>query len=220
MRRATRAGIVIVIVLALCIAARSAILWSLRESATICLPDDAGKVTFIRERQEVISFVDVAYDRQIIHRRTGQQTRSWRFPVDAGYNMTVNVYWICDGEKSFVRLDDAEGEYLLDPASNTLYLIVAVRGVQYAGPMDNGDTSVAAWGSADGRQEPWTVHIGKNQAIPLATMLSDPKGTYMGNICNISHEWRFTPARDAPEIPIKKRFADRWHLPEQAEPLL
>jgi hypothetical protein len=203
MRRVARVGIVMVILLAAGIAARSAILRSLRESATILLPGDAGTVTFIRQRQDVISLVDVAYDRKIVYRRPGHPARSWTVPVDAGYNMSVNVYWISDGEKSFVRFDDPGDEYVLDLQSNTLYLLFPVTGVLYAGRMDDGNTGHGWYGGiVDGNTAGLFVTVGKNRAVPLATLVSDPKGAYMGEIMGN----RFTLAKDAPETPAKKLF--------------
>ncbi len=207
MRRATKVGVAVMAVLAACVAVRWALPRSVRESATISLPDNAGTITILREWQQSISFGGVAYDRKIIHCRAGQQACSWKLPVDAGYNMRINAYWIGGEGKSFVRFEDAIGEYLFDPKAEALYLIVAVRGVRYAGIMDKGETSVYASWPADESQTPSTVQVGKNLAVPLATMVSDPKGVYLGHICSTSHEWRFTPGKDAHEVPIKKLFA-------------
>jgi hypothetical protein len=204
LRWMARASIVMVIALALCIVARFAILRSMRESATITLPGDAGTVTFVHERQEIIPSMDVGCDRKMIYCRPGQQIRSWKLPSDPGYNMRINVYWISNGDKPFVRFEDPGDEYLLDLNANTLHLIVTVQGVKYAGPMGDGDTSIWAYGPADPSEQTWTVRVGKNPAVPLATIVSDANGVYIGEIwCR-----RFTSAADSPEIPIKKLFAN------------
>jgi len=50
-----KVGITIVIVLAVCILSRPVILWSMRESAAIPLPDNSGILTFIRQPQAAYS---------------------------------------------------------------------------------------------------------------------------------------------------------------------
>jgi hypothetical protein len=204
-RLALGVGIAIVIVAAAYVAARAAILRSLRDSTMIPLPGDAGTVTFVRQRHEIVSFMGAAYDRTVVHRRAGQPTHSWELAVDAGYDMRVNSYWISDDQKSFVRLDDLGDEYLIDLQSNVLYLVFPVKGVPYAGPMDD-DDPMCGWSEAFyGDRSMVSAFVGGNEAVPVTTIVSDPKGRYMGAF------WagRFTSAKDAPEKPIRKLFAHR-----------
>ncbi len=176
------------------------------ERATFLLPDGAGEMTFIRHHQEpLIRFLaDVAFDRKIVLRRAGEPERTWDLPLDLS-NMSFNVYWISDGEKSFVRFNDAEYDYLLDLQSNVLCLVLLVRGVWYAGQMDDGHVGYGVSGPVDDDASTLSVHVGRHEAVPLAVLTSGTTETYIGNISGISHEWRFTPAEDSPELPVKTR---------------
>lgn len=170
------------------------------ERATLLLPDNAGEMTFIRHHQDHFIRIggDVTFDRKIVLRRAGGRKRTWDLP-DAFNCMSFNVYWINGGGKSFVRLNDAEHDYLLDLQSNALYLVLLVRGVWYAGQMDDGQVEYGVSGPVGDDASTLSVHVGKHEAVPLAVRTSGATETYIGNISGGSHEgWRFIAAEDFP----------------------
>jgi len=162
----------------------------MRESAAIALPDNVGAVTFVRDPQQLVAFMGGAYDRMVIYRRTGEQSRSWKLPVDAGYNMWIDAYWISDGEKMFLRFVDQQDEYLLDLKSNKLLLVATIQGVRYAGPMGNATFKVVASGLREKGSGARDVQIYGSPAFPLTTIVADPQGTYLGRVWGSG----FTPA--------------------------
>jgi hypothetical protein len=210
MKWAAIAGAMIVVAVVIGLAVKAIVPRTVHESALVPLPGNGGTLTVIREWQDGVWrwHWDVLRSRKIIRNQTGQPARSWQLPADAGYGLWFNVYWIDEPGKSFIRLDDAGGEYLLDLGSNTLHSVFAIEGVKYLKPAE-GSEIAAATRLGNDMNTPWMVKVGDKPAIPLANIASDPEGVYIGNICGISHEWRFTPAQDSPKMAIRKLFSDR-----------
>jgi hypothetical protein len=131
---------------------------------------------------------------------TPGEAKAGRLPKRKDAKGYVNVYWYpVEGKLGpFVRIQDAEGEYLLTFRSKTIARMLRVRDVTYAGVLVNGESD---YGWTEGTDGKVYVTIAGHQAIRLPGRLAESPGRYLGRI---EDGLRFVPAADAAEAPFKQ----------------
>jgi hypothetical protein len=170
------------------------------ETCTFELPDGAGKLTFWRIG---LNALVAEYSQKITLTRSQPPGRPHPLLMDIGSGTYVNVYWIDDQGRQFVRLDDAHGEYLLEVEADILYLIVRAGERAFAGQFDS-ETATFQSMMADNDPATLKIEIEGKPAVSADTLTDDLHGQYLGAILGPTGRLRFWPASDLPEQVVKK----------------
>ena len=171
--------------------------WS---SCPVAMPDGERHVTFQRKP-------DPDRPGEFLRRvrlETPGEVKAGRLPKRKDPKGYVNVYWYpVEGKHGpFVRIQDAEGEYLLTFRSKTIARMLRVKNVTYAGVLVNGESD---YGWTEGTDGKVFVTIAGHQAIRLPGRLAESLGRYLGRIEAGKDGLWFVPAADAAEAPFTKQ---------------
>lgn len=123
-------------------------------------------------------------------------------PSDNRSLVLVNAYWYPTNKQGgpWIRLQDQEGEYLVDMKQNKVSRILRYKGHVFAGELSSGQEGIAIVESG-GRI---LVSVGRREAIEIAgTPVGDSPGTYIGRIEGNYYRLRFITPIESPEQRIR-----------------
>ena len=155
------------------------------DSVTIDLPDDRGKLEFFRIRIHPIAS---EYSRSV----TLNGGVKHPLPVNTGWETHVNLYWIADGDKRFLRLVDPSGEYLLNINADKLMLVLTSsdRGRVFAGEFSS-EAPRARGFEPRGDRSAAKAWVDDVPARPIEEVVEDREGIFIGSINGASDQLRF-----------------------------
>ena len=141
------------------------------------------------------------YDRDVtfIENGTNGNTKSLSIDTCGGY--PINCYQFSTEDNTYIRMDDAVSEHLLDLNNQTVNLITRAHGNLYYGELTDSSSS-SGWSMTDGDPDSLSVTIGGNPAKPLSDIMKDNSETYIGRITGNLGNLTFVPASESAEVEI------------------
>lgn len=162
---------------------------------SIPLPDASYGATFLQ--RNVHPFL-TEYDYAVRFRTPGLAETERPLPTNTGGRTAMNVYWYppTTATGPFLRLQDKDGEYLVDFKGGKTRRLLRLRGSTYAGDLI-GD--VNSYGISESARE-LRVHVGNQIAERVTEIYTTEAGIYLGRL-----EGRETPPQflDAAREPEK-----------------
>ncbi|MFO1005673.1 MAG: hypothetical protein U0929_06935 [Planctomycetaceae bacterium] len=122
-----------------------------------------------------------------------------KYDTAGGY--PINVYMIRNGEKVFLRFDDAVAEHLLDIEAQETFLVVRVDEQAFIGEL-NDESASYGWSMTNGDRSTREVHVGGQRAKLMTELTGDGPEVYMGQLTGGTGNLHFLPATVAPKANI------------------
>lgn len=168
------------------------------ESVEIVLPSRAGKVTFTRVGRHAYGS---EYSRTIS--LDAGDGGAHPLALNTGWETQINVYWIDENGKRFVRLADRGGEYLLDVQLDKLYLTVPFKERLFVGEFTTDKPMVSGGGPPDDPSAA-QIFVDGIRAKPIESLVANWTGDYLGAVAGGTGKLEFWPADVRGETPVKK----------------
>ena len=166
----------------------------------IPLPDPSYRLVFL---ERLIHPMVAEYDYMVRFRSPGLAEAEKPLPTNTGGRTEMNVYWYSStgGGGPYLRLQDKDGESLVDFQKGRTRRLLRIRGAVYAGDLAGGSYGYGA-SEYDGELE---VSIGDQPAEKVTEDYATRPGTYLGRIDGQDAPLRFIPATKAAERAIEMR---------------
>ena len=170
-----------------------------RAGVVILLPDGVHAIEHTRIRTHLLGG---EFSRDITYLSGGIRGQTTPLSKDTAGGYPINCYWIETPRGSFLRLDDAVSEHLLDLTTQTTYVVTRVRGTAYIGEL-TGEHMFRGSSMKDHDPSTLSVRIGDAEAGPMADLTQNAPHVYIGRVLGGTRRLFFIPAAESPEIPIK-----------------
>ena len=164
------------------------------ESISFSVPDSSIEIEHARIRTHMLA----EYDRWLTVIVDGKpfETRELAYDTCGGY--PINCYTLEEDGSSFLHLNDAVSEHLIDLQTGKVHEIHEINDVKYYGVVKNGDVTTA-WsaGSVDGVPNPITI-----RGLPaklLSELIGEDAGKYIGQIDGRVGKLKFYSSTERPE---------------------
>lgn len=177
---------------------------SVRERVTVPLPDG---IHAIEHSRIGINPIVAEYSRDVTFLANHSRRRTTPLAIDTCGGYPINCYVVETPNGPMLRLDDALSEHLLDPRTETTYLVKRAGGVAFVGELTD-ERAGSAVSIANGDPSTLSVTVGDQAARPMAELVGDASERYIGMITGGFGELKFVPASERPESPIRK-LSDR-----------
>ena len=166
----------------------------------IPLPDPSYRLVFLERR---IHPMLAEYDYMVRFRSPGLAEAKRPLPTNTGGRTGMNVYWYSSSGEGgpYLRLQDKDGETLVDFQKSRTRRMLRIGGAVYAGDLAGDPNSYGALES-HGELE---VSIGDQPAEQVTEGYATRPGTYLGRIDGQDAPLRFIPATKAAERTIEMR---------------
>ena len=145
------------------------------------------------------------YDRDITFIDAGKTGATSALSIDTCGGYPINCYLLKSRDRTFIRMDDAVSEHLLDLDTQTVNLITHAHGNAYYGLLTDSRGS-SGWLMTDGVPDSLSVTIDGKPAKLLSDLTNDSPETYIGRITGNLGNLRFVPASESPEMEIDHLF--------------
>ena len=177
---------------------------TVRETIRFVIPSTPFELQHSRIGNNTIT---AEYRRDITYLANGVTGKSTPLSIDTCGGYPINCYLIQGDGRTFVHLDDAVSEHLLDLDSQSTYVIARDDSRVYVGQID-GESTSTGWGWSMVNNDPSTrsVTIGGKKATPLDDLTGGAEERYIGRIAGKLDHLRFIPASESPENQIKHLF--------------
>ena len=152
-----------------------------------------------------INAIVAEYNRDITFIREGVIGKTSPLSIDTCGGYPINCYLIRDQSRTFIRLDDAVSEHILDLDSETTYIITRYQNKPYYGESTDGRTS-SGWSMSNNDSSTLKVTIGDKEAKPMEQLTNGATERYIGQLTGGMDHLRFVPASESPERPIRHLF--------------
>ena len=166
-----------------------------RERMVFSLPDGVHAIEHSRIR---INPLVAEYSRDVTYIINGVRGKTTPLQIDTCGGYPINCYWIETPRGPMLRLDDAVSEHLLDISNQTTYAVARVVGTTWVGELVDEDAS-PRWFIINNDPSTLSVTIGEAKAKPMADLIENAQGVYIGRIDGR----HFVPAAESPEIAIR-----------------
>jgi hypothetical protein len=170
----------------------------LQMSCTIPISPEHGTLVFIRHGIHP-SLSEYKYKLKFTK---GSTVLERTLPSDNRSFVLVNAYWYPANQQEgpWIRLQDQEGEYLLDMKEHKVSRVLRYKGRVFAGELFSGQDGIAIVESG-GRI---VVSVGRRNAYEITgTPIGDFPGTYIGRIEGNYYRLRFVTPIESPEQKIR-----------------
>ena len=168
----------------------------------IPLPDSSYGVTFLQKR--IHPFL-AEYDYAVRFQTAALPGAERPLPTNTGGRTEMNVYWYPPhaGSGAYLRLQDKDGEYLVDFELGRTRRLLRIRGATYAGDLVD---DVNSYGVIESNGI-ITVHCGDRTAEKVESGYETHPGIYVGRLDGQNSPLRFVPASEDSEKTIPIRFS-------------
>ena len=146
------------------------------------------------------------YDRDVTFIENGDTGKTSPLSIDTCGGYPINCYLFTTDENTFIRMDDAVSEHLLDLKNQKVNLITYTKGAAYFGELNDSSAS-SGWSMTDGDPDSLSVTVGGKPARLLSEVMNGNTETYIGRITGNLGNLRFVPSSESPEIEIDHL----WH---------
>lgn len=170
----------------------------LQISCTIPIPPEHGMLVFLRHG---IHPSLTGYEYKLKFTR-GSTTVERSFPSKSRSLTLVNTYWYPVNQQGgpWVRIQDQEGEYLVDMKEQKVSRILRYKGRVFAGELSSGQEGIAIVESGG----KILISVGRRDAYEITgTPVGDSSGTYIGRIEGNYYRLRFVTPGQSPEEKIR-----------------
>ncbi len=170
----------------------------LQISCTIPIPPEQGTLVFLRHGIHP-SLSEYEYKLKFTK---GSTVLERTLPSDNRSLVLVNTYWYPVNQQGgpWIRLQDQEGEYLIDMKGHKVSRILRYKGRVFAGELSGGQDGMAIVESG-GKV---LVSIGRRDAYEITgTPVGDFPGTYIGRVEGNYYRLRFITPIESPEHKIR-----------------
>jgi hypothetical protein len=170
----------------------------LQISCTIPIPPEYGTLVFLRHGIHP-SLTPYEYKLKFAK---GSTVLEQSLPSDNRSLTLVNIYWYLANQQGgpWVRLQDQEGEYLIDMKEHKVSGILRYKGRVFAGDLSGGQDGMAIVESGG----KILVSVGRRDAYEITgTPVSDSPGKYIGRIEGNYYRLRFITPIESPEQRIR-----------------
>ena len=170
----------------------------LRISCTIPIPPEHGTLVFLRHG---IHPYLTAYDYKLKFAK-GSTTVERSLPSNSKSLILVNTHWYPANQHGgpWVRIQDREGEYLIEIKQQKVFRILRYKGRVFAGELSSGQEGVAIVESGG----KILVSVGRRDAYEITgTPVGDSSGKYIGRIEGNYYRLRFITPNQSPEQKIR-----------------
>jgi hypothetical protein len=147
------------------------------------------------------------YHRDITYIHKGIEGKTTPLTLDTCGGYPINCYLIQTPSKTFLRMDDATAEHLLDLTSQTTYMVTRYQGEPYIGELTH-DSMSSGWGMHNNDPTTLVVTIDGQKASPMSQLTGDAKEVYVGKLTPDFGNLRFVPATESKEVDIQHLFED------------
>jgi hypothetical protein len=175
---------------------------TVRETTRFVIPSTPFELQHSRIGNNTIT---AEYRRDITYVANGVTGKSTRLSIDTCGGYPINCYLIQADGRSFVRLDDAVSEHLLDLDSQSTYVVARDGSKVFVGEI-SGESMSAGWSMVNNDPSTRSFEIGGKKATPLEELTGGAGERYIGRIAGKLDHLRFIPASESPENQIKHLF--------------
>ena len=172
------------------------------QRALLTLPDGVHAIEHGRVRLPAIC---AEYSRDVTYITNGVRGKTTPLRIDGCGGYPINCYLIEAAGGPLLRLDDAVAEHLLDLTTQKTYDVTRVRGEAYIGELRD-ERASASWSIANHDPATLRVTIGGIEAKPMTDLTQGAPAVYLGRFSGETGQFRFVPASEASEIPIRHHF--------------
>lgn len=176
----------------------------IREHAELDIGDGTHKLMHSRIGSHPMM---AEYSRDITFITNGVEGQTRPLSMDTCGGYPINCYLIENNGQSFLRMDDATAEHLLDLENQIVYLIVSGEGFIYVGQLDSEDASSSSR-IVNNDPATLTVTVGGNKAFPISDLTNLASEKYIGRFDGKAGGLRFISADESDEIKIRHLFED------------
>jgi len=173
---------------------------AVRESVAVEIPGGVHRIEHTRIGNGPAA---KEYSRNISFLSNGRIAKTKPLAIDTCGGYPINCYYIKTKKGEFLRLDDAVSEHLLDLKKEMVYLVARVENVAYIGELLD-ERAASGWSMSNGDPSTLAVIVGKKPAIAMNEFLGNYREQYIGQIAGGYGNFRFIPASEKPEVPIRK----------------
>ena len=169
----------------------------IRERVVFDIPDCTSGLEHSR-----IGAAMCEYHRDVTFRNASTPKKTTPLKYDTAGGYPINVYLIRKGEKSFVRLDDAVAEHLLDLEAQKTYLVVSVDKKAYIGELTSEHCGYG-WSMMNKDLSTREVRVCDQMATLMTDLTGNGPELYLGHLTRGTGNLRFVPASEASEAKIE-----------------
>lgn len=141
------------------------------------------------------------YERDITDINNGGIGKTTPLLIDTCGGYPINLYLIQCGRRTFLRLDDAVSEHLLDLDQQVTYVVTRSEGLPYVGELVDDQMSMG-WSMTNVDPSTLKVTIGGKAALRMVDLTKGTEKVYIGCLTGGLDHLRFAPADELPERPI------------------
>lgn len=147
------------------------------------------------------------YNREITYIHKGIEGKTTPLTIDTCGGYPINCYLIKAPSKTFLRMDDATSEHLLDLTTQKTYLVTRYQGEPYIGELTH-DAMSSGWSMHNNDPTTLIVTIDGEKAVPMSQLTGGTKEVYVGRLSPGFGNLRFVPATESEEVDIQHLFED------------
>ena len=168
------------------------------EYTSFCMPASNVEI----EHSRIGTHMLAEFDRWLTVIVDGKRFETRDLSVDTCGGYPINCYSLKGNSTSFLRLDDAVSEHLVDLESGEVHTVHRIDGVKYYGVVSNGDeTSVWKVNGFDG-----SITIRGLPAKLVSDVTNDSTGEYIGQLDGKLGKLEFFTSDKRIEAKIRHRF--------------
>lgn len=178
---------------------------TVRESAAFQIPNTGFELVHSRIG---INALVAEYRRDITYSHEGVVGKTTPLSIDTCGGYPINCYLIQAQDGTFLRLDDAVSEHLLDLDRQVTYVVARHEGKAYIGELTS-DSMSTGWSTLNDDPSTLKVTIGGKPATPIEEITGsavEDMEEYIGCLAGGLDRLRFVPASESPEQPIQHLF--------------
>lgn len=175
---------------------------TVRESTRFSVP---GTPHALAHSRIGINPIVAEYKRDITYFTNGVEGTNTALSIDTCGGYPINCYLISNENRTFLRLDDAVSEHLLDLDMQKTYVVTHYQNDRYVGELVNESMSTG-WSMTNNDPATLRVTVDGREATPMRDLTGETDGVYIGRLTGGLDKLRFIPASDSPERPIDHLF--------------
>jgi len=175
---------------------------TVRESTQFSIPGTNHSLVHSRIG---INPIVAEYKRDVTFFTDSAQGTTTPLSIDTCGGYPINCYLIAVDNRTFLRLDDAVSEHLLDLDEQKTYVVTHYENIPYVGVLVS-DSMSTGWSMTNNDPSTLRVTVGGKEATPMSDLTAGAEGVYLGCLTGGLDSLRFVPVSDLPERPIAHLF--------------
>jgi hypothetical protein len=175
---------------------------TVRESTRFLIP---GTSHAIEHSRIGINPIVAEYKRDVTFFTDGTRGNTTALSIDTCGGYPINCYLVATDDRTFLRLDDAVSEHLLDLDEQKTYVVTHYKNDAYVGELVS-DSMSTGRSMVDDDPSTLKVTVGGKEATPRNGLTRGAVGVYIGCLTGGLDNLRFVTASDSPERPVDHLF--------------